>query len=156
MVSSGVALVVYDSRLIPRCLRKIRNQFCGPPRPEQNVELGGSTNQGDPSLDSQTEDASIHENAIPVDSNNEIVSSLRNRQPRQQQITDTSPDSEQQPAPRVRAEDVMIPYSIRTGLVVFFLFVLSFVVTMVVQGVVRNSPILFQFYANMYLAGSSS
>ena len=54
---------------------------------------------------------------------------------------------------RVRAEDVMIPYSILTGLIIFGIFVISFVIVMVVRGVVHDAPILFKFFANMYLAG---
>ena len=49
--------------------------------------------------------------------------------------------------------EVMIPYSVQTGLLVFCVFVISFVVIMVIRGVVVDVPRLFKFFANIYLAG---
>jgi hypothetical protein len=152
MVSAGIALVVFDSRVIQRSIRKVKNLFRGM-TPAQNVELGENTTEEDTSP--QTGAPSAQENTIPVDSTHDIASSLRNRQARSEENVNLE-SSPQNPAARVRAEDVIIPYSIRTGLVLFALFVISFIVTMVVRGTVSDAPLLFQFYANMYLAGSSS
>lgn len=152
MVSSGIALVTFDSRVIPWSIRKVRSLFHRT-TPPHNVELGESTSEGDapPEVGAH----STQENTVPVDSTDDITSSLRNRQTRPQENAGFESDSPQEPTARVRAEDVMIPYSIRTGLVLFALFVISFIATMAVRGAVSDAPLLFEFYANMYLAGLS-
>jgi hypothetical protein len=153
MVSGGIALVTFESRVIQRSIRKIKNLFRRT-TPAHNVELGENTSEGDASP--ETVAPSVQGNTIPVDSADEITSSLRNRQAHSEENTNTESDFPQDPAPRVRAEDVMIPYSIRTGMILFALFVASFIVIMVIRGAVSDAPLLFQFYANMYLAGLSS
>lgn len=52
-----------------------------------------------------------------------------------------------------RSENVMVPYSAKVGLLIFALFVLSFIVIMVLRGVLTNAPTLFRFFTNIYLAG---
>ena len=55
----------------------------------------------------------------------------------------------------VRSEEVKTPYSILVGMIILSLFVVSFIVIMVIRGVLHNLPPLFGFFANMYLAGIS-
>lgn len=153
MVSSGIALVTFDSRVIQRSIRKVENLFRRA-TPAHNVELGEITTQGD--MSPETRAPSVREDTAPVVPTHDITSSLRNRQARPQENADPELDyPQEEPTARVRAEDVAIPYSIRTGFVIFVFFVVSFIVTMAVHGAVSDSPLLFEFYANMYLAGSS-
>jgi len=143
MVCSGTALVIFDSRIIHRWITSIKNRFRRS-RTEENVELGTNTqSQAEPQFNTKTPEPT----PIQIDENSEHLTSLRNRQQGQQEIV-REPSS-----PRVSAENVMIPYSIWTGLGIFAAFVVSFVVVMVVRGVVHDAPIPFEFFANMYLAG---
>ena len=146
MALSGIALVIFDSRIIHRWLRKLKIQFRRSQR-EQNVEIGENTNP--PEVNPQPRETQSEPNPIQVDSNNEPSTSLRNRQQSQQ---DNTPETS---GPRVSAENVKIPYSILTGLIIFTFFIISFVTIMVIRGVVHNAPVLFEFFANMYLAGTS-
>jgi hypothetical protein len=52
-------------------------------------------------------------------------------------------------------EEVAIPFSVRTGFFALALFLVSFIVILVVRGVVDNVPMLFNFFANIYLAGKN-
>jgi hypothetical protein len=52
-------------------------------------------------------------------------------------------------------EEVAIPFSVRTGFIALALFLVSFIVILVVRGVVDNVPMLFNFFANIYLAGKN-
>jgi len=84
---------------------------------------------------------------IKLASNVESSGSFVNRCPQSQQVDIPEPSTS-----RVRAEDVMIPYSISMGLIIFAIFIISFIVVIVIHGVVHNTPILFKFFANIYLA----
>jgi hypothetical protein len=51
--------------------------------------------------------------------------------------------------------EISLPYSIRTGLFIFAFFVCTFVSVMVTRGVIHDLPLLYQFFANILLAGIS-
>lgn len=148
MVLSGIAMAIFDSRIIHRWLRKIKNMVRKSQR-QENVELGEDVNP--PEVHSRPDETQAEPQPIKVDSKSETSVPIGNRRPQGHQENVTEPST-----PRVRAEDVMIPYSILTGLIIFATFIISFIVVMVVRGVVQNAPVLFQFFANMYLAGISS
>jgi len=106
------------------------------------------------SSEGQTEQIPAHETPVKVGMMNDASATLRNRQPRQQENLETNPDS-QAAAATVSAEDVVVPYSIWTGLIIFSFFIISFIVIMVLRGVLHGAPLLLKFFANMYLAGFS-
>jgi uncharacterized membrane protein len=54
-----------------------------------------------------------------------------------------------------RPQEIIIPYSIRTGLFCFVFFLVSFIVIMVIRGVLDSLAVAFKFFANILLAGSS-
>ena len=146
MVISGVAMVIFDSRIIHNWIRKIRAKL--PRNQQENIELGETvipTQDIPTTVEQQSEPSPI---PIDADSPETSVSKL-NRQSQVQQ------DNNVENSPRVRSDEVKMPYSIRTGLVIFAFFVTSFIVVMVIRGVVHNSPIAYRLFANMYLAGTS-
>ena len=150
MVLSGIAMAIFDSRIIHRWLRKIKVKFQRVQR-QESVELGENTNPHETDVQpAEPTETPSDPKPIPVDSNDESSTSIGNR--RQQDRQENIPEP---PAPRVRADDVMIPYSILIGLIIFAVFIISFVVVMVIRGVVHDAPNLFVFFANMYLAGIS-
>jgi hypothetical protein len=148
MIISGIAMIIFDSRIIHSWIRKIRARFQRNQQ-EENIELGENTisNEAVPNTVEQSESKSI-----PLDiDNNETPLSRRNQQ------SQVQPDNNvEDSAPRVRSDEVKMPYSIRTGVVIFVLFLTSFIVIMVIRGVVHNSPTTYRFFANMYLAGNFS
>jgi len=51
-------------------------------------------------------------------------------------------------------EDVIIPYTTSTALLLLGLFAISFIVIMTIRGVLSDLPNLFKFFSNIYLAGT--
>jgi hypothetical protein len=154
MVLSGVVLVIFDSRIVHRFFRNVKTCIRGRRR-EENVELGDTPST--PRV--QCDEAPVEGSSLQVGSNREAPASLRNRQPGQLENTAgarLNDEAIQEPSPRVSAEHVIVPYSIWTGLVIVLFFLISFIIIMVLRGVLQNAPSLFEFFANMYLAGSSS
>jgi hypothetical protein len=47
-----------------------------------------------------------------------------------------------------------IPYKVSTGLLVLGLFVISFAIIITMPGIVHDLPSLFNFFSNIYLAGT--
>jgi hypothetical protein len=139
MVLSGIAMVVFDSRVIHNGLKKIRNKFRR--NQEQQLELGPDSSQ-------------VISQGIQRVDNPEVETSASGVN--QRQATDDAGGSEadsNQTVPRVRAENVIVPYSIKVGLLIFAVFLVIFVVIMVLRGVLTDAPLLFRFFANIYLAG---
>ena len=138
-------MVIFDSRIIHNWIRKIRNRFQRNQQ-ENNVELEENIDTNEVALNTRPESK-----PIPVDPNNNETSLSR----RNQQSPDQQDNHVESSVPRVRSDEVKMPYSILTGVVIFVIFIVSFIVIMVIRGVVPNSPIAYRFFANMYLAGIS-
>lgn len=51
-------------------------------------------------------------------------------------------------------EEVIIPYSTFTAVLVFGLFAITFIAIMTIGGLLHNPPILFKFFSDIYLAGA--
>ena len=158
MVLSGIAMVVFDSRIIQRWYRRIltriRTRFHRH-QPEPQTELGVISNT-ESVQPSSAEETPVTE-TIRIDSGATKISGPGSgpsrRQVAQQEEPAANTSEPISVAQAVRSDEVKVPYSILIGLTVFAFFLISFVVIMVVRGVVKNSPVLFQFFANMYLAG---
>jgi hypothetical protein len=143
MVISGISMTIFDSRIIHNGIRTIKTRFQG--------------NQQDEPV--EREDANLSEAVLstgeqqsqsePIRVNNETAVSRRNQQSQDQQ------DDIEKSASRVESDEIKMPYSILTGVAIFSLFVVSFIVIMVIRAVVPNSPIAYRFFSNMYLAGTS-
>lgn len=148
MIISGIAMVIFDSRIIHKWIRKIKTRFRRNQQ-EENIELGQDAIPTEASP--KTEEPESDPKPIRIDTdNNETSLSRRNQQASSQQ--DSNVDNS---ASRVRAEEVKMPYSIMTGVSIFLIFVTSFIVIMVIRGVIHNAPIAYKFFANMFLAGTS-
>ncbi|PKS06153.1 hypothetical protein jhhlp_007470 [Lomentospora prolificans] len=68
------------------------------------------------------------------------------------QDQDDQPDSDEDP--RVVPRDRILDFSWQFGVGLIVLFFLSFIAIMVLRGVLPGKPLLFSFFANMYLAGT--
>jgi hypothetical protein len=93
----------------------------------------------------QCDEAPVEGSSLQVGSNREAPASLRNRQPGQLENTAgarLNDEAIQEPSPRVSAEHVIVPYSIWTGLVIVLFFLISFIIIMVLRGVLQNAPSL--------------
>ena len=146
MILSGTAMLIFDSRLIQRNGKKLWNKLRRRHASERPVELEANPRSTEPETDQSTVRIDIHQ-----------------RQQQQgvkiRQVQTPTPDSET-PAPvepqpsSPPSQEIRLAYSIRTGLCIFIFFLASFITVMVIRGVIPDLPPLFQFFANIYLAGT--
>lgn len=155
MVLSGIAMVVYDSRIVQRNFAKVRNKFRRNGH-ELQIELGTVDSPPDESQEGDSRTAQGLE-SVRVDPHPDANLATGVNPPRGSRTERTKVEPEaslRNTTVAIRADDIALPYSIWVGLSLFGLFLVSFVVIMVVRGVVDNLPLDFRFFANIYLAGT--
>lgn len=146
MVLSGIAMVIFDSRIIQRYIRKLRDMFRRRNQ-EPQIELGTNSHSQEPTSPEEGP------KTLSIDPEETAVSAsgINSRQaPR------TNAQTDEQTSDTTRTltdQDVKLPYSLRVGLIILGLFLISFIVIMVIRGVLKDLPSLFRFFANIYLAG---
>src|SRR5271170_5164422 len=144
MVISGITMMIFDSGIIHNGIRKIKTRFQSNQQ-DEHVELGEGANLSEAVLNTGEQQSESE----PIRVHNETAVSRRNQQPQDQQ------DDIEKSASRVGSDEIKMPYSILTGVAIFAVFIVSFIVVMVIRAVVPNSPIAYRFFGNMYLAGTS-
>lgn len=150
MIGSGLALVIFDSRIVHKFIRKVRTRLRRNSQ-DGNMELG----QDVPSRDAELAVETVPQDTKPVqiDISGAETSATRLSTSRQQDESNLTVENSRA---RIRSEEVKAPYSIMTGVSIFALFMISFITIMVIRGVVGNLPKPYQLFANMYLAGNFS
>jgi hypothetical protein len=147
MIMSGIAMVVYDSRIVHRSFKILSDKFRRRPPPvQEEVELGMSS--------APDEVFASESNKIPVNvgETGTTASGIDlNQTPSDQEPT----QSAESPISREAINDLILPYSIRTGFLVFAFFIATFASVMATRGAIHNLPLLYQFFANILLAGRS-
>lgn len=145
MVLSGLAMVIFDSRIVHKAFSKIQKMFRRN-RQEPQIELGENS-QTEPA---QTATASPNAVLVDNEGNKNIASGVSERP-----TSRTGPESESSdnPTPLLRSQENVSLYSVKVGLLLLGLFIISFIIIMVLRGVLSDAPVLFRFFANIYLAG---
>jgi len=145
-------MIIFDSRIVHRSLKILRVKFRGPgPQPE--VEQGTP-----PEIELETQIAPTELSVSPSDpveipQMEHKTSGIDVTQPRHSNQDAT--ESLHSPISAELNNELGLPYSIRTGLLIFAFFVATFVSVMVTRGVINNLPLLYRFFANILLAGIS-
>jgi hypothetical protein len=145
MVLSGLAMVIFDSRIVHRALSKIQKKFRRN-HPEQQIELGEN------SRTEPTQTADTSPNVVRVD-NGDNTNTASGVSERPTSRSGSEGDSSDNPTPALRSQENVSLYSVKVGLLLFGLFIISFIIIMVLRGVLSDAPVLFRFFANIYLAG---
>jgi len=147
MVISGIAMVIYDSRIVHKYLNRLRDKFRR--RQETQVELGDIGNSEEHPV------AGPEPEPIRVDTDNTQKLASGTKAPQSRQVVEEPQNDagvrSTQPIPG--QDDVKVPYGILVGLFVLIFFLVSFVIIMVLRGVLPSLPSDFLFFANLYLAG---
>jgi hypothetical protein len=151
-------MVIYDSRVVQRNFTGIRTRFRRT-RQEPQIELG--------SIDSPPEEPSSQESGpeviqvpetVRVNPDADANPATGVKTPHASRTEQAKVETEapvRGTAQPIRAEEAKLPYSLRVGLSLLCFFLVSFIVIMVVRGVVDSLPLDFRFFANIYLAGTS-
>jgi hypothetical protein len=150
MVSAGAAMVLYDSRVTQLGIRKLKAKFrrhnLGP-----EIELGGTAETSDVDMVSPSGQTDIIGSSESGTQN--LASGVDSVHGSGQLEPINSPDAALAP-PSSPTHQIQVPYSVETGLLLFAFFIASFVAIMVTRGVISNSPLLYRFFANIFLAGT--
>ncbi|KAJ4858985.1 chromate transporter domain-containing protein [Trichoderma breve] len=125
MFASGFAAVTHDYRWLHRLWRAVKSIFT----------------RASPSSTEVENDAIERDSRM--DSNNSSTT------PQEHEIT-----SRGEPESRTIPHEYQLNFSWRTGTAVIATFFLTFIVVMVLRGVLHNPPILYKLFANLYLAGT--
>lgn len=147
MVLSGIAMMIYDSRIlhtvVSRFWARIRHrESCD----HRQIELG-------PMADVGASTPTAQGSAVRIDREGNKLASRADTVPRAESPIEPT-ELSRTPSSRETTQQVGVPYSIRTGLLAFAFFVVSFIVIMVTRGVITSLPSLYRFFANIFLAGT--
>jgi chromate transport protein ChrA len=140
MLLAGVAAVVHDYRWLHPAVKAVygfvRRPFKKqPPTVEEEAAVEMTTPQNN---------SASKEQATPVEPQNEPAL------PKTQQEATAQSEIE----PRVVPPERQLNFSWKFGVLIIALFLVSFIVIMVLRGVLTNKSRLYDLFANMYLAGT--
>ncbi|KAL7620228.1 hypothetical protein AAE478_009221 [Parahypoxylon ruwenzoriense] len=149
---AGVATVVYDGRwlhgpvrAVARLVKRRRGQR------EAEAEVDGVEMQ---TGREQAHDASGDGQSIHVQSRDSNHSSTRGQAQSQLPVAEIPVSERQEEEARVIPADRRLNMSWKAGLLTIGLFLLSFIVIMVLRGVLETKSLLYSLFANLYLAGT--
>ncbi|PNP50916.1 hypothetical protein THARTR1_08537 [Trichoderma harzianum] len=125
MFASGFAAVTHDYRWLHRLGRSVKNIFTRASPSSTEVENDAIERDG------------------RMDSNNSTST------PQGHELT-SGDESESRTIPH----EYQLNFSWRTGTAVIATFFLTFIVVMVLRGVLHSPPVLYELFANLYLAGT--
>jgi len=144
MVLSGIAMLIFDSRIIQRNGKKVWNKLR---RHERPVELEANSRSTEPETDQSTVRIDVHEQQQQQEG-------VKIRQVQTPTPHNEIPAPVESPPSSPPSQEIRLAYSIRTGLCIFIFFLATFITVMVIRGVIPDLPPLFRFFANIYLAGT--
>ncbi|KAH0525240.1 hypothetical protein TsFJ059_007631 [Trichoderma semiorbis] len=125
MFASGFAAVTHDYRWLHRLWRAVKSIFTR--ASPSSTEVENDAIERDSRMDSNNSTTTPHEHEL------------------------TSGD---EPESRTIPHEYQLNFSWRTGTAVITAFFLTFIVVMVLRGVLHNPPVLYKLFANLYLAGT--
>jgi len=150
MLLAGIAAVVHDFRWLHPPVKAVAGFVHlpfkkKPPTTEDEVavEMTAPQGQNNGNIQEATADGP-KEQSVPVDQTSEPTL------PTTQQEAKLGAESERRVVPPER----QLNFSWKFGLLIIGLFLASFIVVMVLRGVLTNKSLLYDLFANMYLAGT--
>lgn len=123
--AAGLTAIIYDYRWIHSLVQAIKNTFILSRASSTGVE------------------PEIIERGGQSESNSSVAA------PHEHEMT-----SESDPESRTIPQEYRLNFSWRSGTAIITSFFLTFIIVMVLRGVLRNPSILYKLFANLYLAGT--
>ncbi|KAF4980709.1 hypothetical protein FZEAL_3377 [Fusarium zealandicum] len=145
MVVCGVMTVVHDYRWLHGPVKRVVALVKMRKRREEEAGVEISTRE--------PVDAGEVESSAPTERSSALRrsnGSVRGPQPSTQDASILDPEDE----PRVVPPERTLDMSWKLGLAIIGLFFVSFIVVMVLRGMLQDMPLLYNLFANMYLAGT--
>lgn len=172
MAVSGLATIVYDFRWLHRPVKAVARVVKAPIRYARRKKEKGRKNEDGSSGDEnaapapvELDDVTGHSSAVAGPSSSGAISSNRGKNREDDDDPLTLPTTEQEahelsssrppsPEPRIVPSERRLNFTWKFGLAVIVGFFLSFTVIMVIRGVVKEKPPLYDVFANFFLAGT--
>ncbi|EGY20252.1 chromate transporter [Verticillium dahliae VdLs.17] len=142
MFVAGVVTVVHDFRWLHPLAKGVLDLVKNP-RQKSRAPENESMELPESQRDDRSDAVSREHEAPP--SRNDAASTLP--------ITENQ-RSEAETEPRVVPTERVLDFSWAVGLAIIVFFLITFTVVMVLRGVLPTKPLLYSFFANMYLAGT--
>lgn len=148
MAIAGCAAIVHDYRWVHRPVRKVTHAFKSrlrrsDPEPSQRDQETAVAPPDDPPKRHSTEGR--------AGGPSETVSHEMQNIGEASNATEASATESE---PRIVAQEYRLDFSWKVGASIIGFFFVSFIIVMVLRGVIRNQPILYNLFANLYLAGT--
>lgn len=163
MAIAGIIAVIYDYRWLHGPVKavvrlaKLVNWRHPAPAQERNVELGQRVESGARSPGGSPADPpTVVEQPAAKRAGNDggsAISSARDEPIRSVPEHETEPSGTES-EPRVVPPGRQLGISWKVGLLIIALFLLSFVIVLVLRGVLPHASLLYRLFGNMYLAGT--
>jgi chromate transport protein ChrA len=157
MFLGGLAAVIHDYRVLHGPVIWIARLICrGKAKsPDVSVEMAEAQRQDE---SHRGAGGPIDATPVPVAGVAPAAAAHSSRSSQKEQSSDmpvAQPETrDEQKAPRIIPQDRQINMSWKHGAAVLAMFIVSFIVFMVLRGTLPNPSLLYQLFANMYLAGT--
>jgi chromate transport protein ChrA len=156
MLLAGCVTIVYDYRFLHRPVmwvvqsfkRKGRN-----PAEDAGAEMGGISPQAIGSPTEVGEPSTTTSSGLPAPAPAHTRAS--SKETHSPGLPVSEPDiADEHTAPRVVPDDRVLDVSWQMGVITIAGFFVTFIVFMILRGVLKNPSLLYSLFANMYLAGT--
>ncbi|KAF4992159.1 hypothetical protein FGRMN_7365 [Fusarium graminum] len=127
IIAAGCCAVVYDYRWLHRPVRAVKRAFLSVRRGRATENSNGAGTE-----DGNTADAS--DSGLTL---------------REQDASDT-----REAEPRIVPQEYRLNFSWKSGTTIIATFLISFIIVVVLRGILSDAPLLYKLFANLYLAGT--
>ncbi|KAH7369427.1 chromate transport protein ChrA [Plectosphaerella cucumerina] len=151
MAIAGCTAIVHDYRWVHRPVRKVKRAFVSTfkrsdPEPSlRDQETAAPPPESD--RDAPKQPSSEVRAGGPAGTESHELQNLG-------EASNATEAPASEPEERVVAQEYRLDFAWKAGATIIGVFFLSFIVVMVLRGVIRNQPILYNLFANLYLAGT--
>ncbi|KAM0326207.1 hypothetical protein ACHAQA_006804 [Verticillium albo-atrum] len=159
MAAAGCAAVVHDYRWLHRPVRKVKHtlESCFGRKKEPAGPAAQESGDVGTELQNLPRQSETGKDSVPIDGRSSPSLTSRGgpvQDTREPSEVDTDAGSAAESEPRVVAQEYRLNFSWKAGTAVIGTFFATFLVVMVIRGVVTDIPILYNLFANLYLAGT--
>jgi chromate transport protein ChrA len=146
MVTGGLSTIIWDSKLLHTFYRSIKS------RGQQNAR---SEEDGNPDSQEMQTVSATPSQAAPNDSTTRrttVQGNIANRPEAELLKDNTLTNQTSSPTPPASSSPLRLSWKL--GIVIIFAFLVTFIITMVLRGILHSPPRGFSIFANLYLAGT--
>jgi chromate transport protein ChrA len=156
MFLAGCVTVIYDYRFLHGPVKWVLQLFKrkrSAPVAEAGAEMGEVSPQTRRGSSEVEEPSATTNSGLPAPAPAHTRTSSKEALPSDLPVSETDV-ADERTAPRVVPEDRVLDVSWQMGVIIISGFLVSFIIFMILRGVLKNPSLLYSLFANMYLAGT--